>query len=187
MKTNLYVHRSRFDIVLFGDLPTVPDARTLVGYINVVGGDNPSWLYQTDLVECRWCASQWDTIPPDSVWRIRGVFETLYTNVRSESLDFRNTPLEHRYNLSVRWKIFKRFAMNERSLCSSYIYTLELLAHRERLLWKDGTTFIPFKEINPQGYRGVWINTNIQYKAIDEVLTVRDSFEDGHRLEVLNV
>ena len=77
------------------------------------------------------CTSLWNDIPNDTLWRSRGEKQTLYTQVRRDSLDFHNTPLEQRYNLSPNQVYIER-------------------AENDRDRWVAGKVFIPSKIPTPR-------------------------------------
>ena len=81
-----------------------------------------------------------------------GFLETLHTSVRSDSLDFRGTPLEHRYNPCTQRRILKRLDMDK---VGCYIHRLGRLAYRDRILWEGGMTFVPFKRSTPVNHGSV--------------------------------
>ena len=116
-----------------------------------------------------WCASKWAKTPTDTLWRDQR--DVLLTHVMHESLNFQNTPFEHRYNL-----------------IASYTYAAEqkLLASKEYRTWSRGfEAFIPFKKPHPEGYQGVWGNFDDWIMWDQAEMRVHDKYDSGvHLLKV---
>ena len=172
MKPCIHVERSGRCYGHFGDSPpSHKNKNILVGCLYHLREDG---ICRVDVYQAGrgdWCASLWDTIPPDELWRVRGYRETLFVRVTSANLCWRNTPLEHRYNLHL--GDGARFS------------ELEILAKKERLMWEGKRkTFIPFKNPHPQGYQGVWMKLEVWPVRIHEVFHVRDRFSPDHTLEM---
>ena len=102
-----------------------------------------------------WCVSEWETIPPDTLWGAREKELVFFTYVLSSNLDFRNTPLEHLYgrDTSIPWEGPRK-------------------------------AFIPFKEPHPQGYQGVWASLEVWPKMMRKIISVYDTFSPDHVLEM---
>ena len=131
---------------------------------------NPPSLYQWGARDGgHWCVSRWSSIPPDPLWLIPGDEGVMITQLINGSLNFINTPLEHRHNLSIHEDDPE----------------LKILAENELLLWKGSrNTFIPFKRIHPQGYQGVWMSPNMDVGDMGWATNVYDKFTSGHVLVV---
>ena len=129
----------------------------------------PVEVYQLGMNLDVWCCSRWETVPEDALWRARGHKEAFYTSVVGGNLDWRNTPLEHRYNLSI---------------TNGSSSELEILAYNEDMMWGDGNTFIPFKEAHPQGYQGVLVSFDVWSRSNVTTLRVIDRFSPTHLLEL---
>ena len=116
-----------------------------------------------------WCCSQWEQIPPDELWFIHGTMGYFFTVVLIDSLNFTNTHLELRYNLSI----------------NRDDPELEILAENERLLWLgDRELFVPFKTPHPQGYQGVWMSARLSMTVLDGLtIHVCDRFRPHHHLK----
>ena len=171
MRPFIYVNRGLDHYGPFGKNPAPPGKRVHIGYINPSDEEwiNPAWIYQVH-TNRSWSASRWDIIPDDGLWTLFGPNETFYTYVESSDLDFRNTPLEHRYILSTLY---------------NYNAEIHILAENEKLLWEgEGKTFIPFKRPYPQGYQGVWITVNACPGDMHVIISVNDSFSPSHLLEM---
>ena len=118
-----------------------------------------------------WCASYWETIPVDELWRWLDQPRSLNTYTSLRKLDFRNTAFEHRSNL------------NDLEGGDA----LYQLADLERATWGDShCEFIPFKRPHPQGYQGVWGNFDPLLKNLmADGFPVKDAFESGvHTLKL---
>ena len=170
MKPYLCVEGGSIDYGVFGDPPS-QGRRTHSGYLH--GGED-GWLRSTFTyqigIEKFECASQWDTIPYDTLWRARGSHDIFITYVRKSNLNFRNTPLEHRHN-----KYLNRTKSD---------HQLNRLASKEYQMWKGmDKAFIPFKTPNPQGYQGVWMSLDSWLISAGACLRVYDKYSPNHRLE----
>ena len=163
---NLYTH--------LDGVPSPPENPERVGYVEeyCTGKIWPDGkhIYQVGASKWGdWCCSQWEQPPPDELWLINGRMGVLFTYVKTDNLNFSNTPLELRHSLSVH----------------PDDPTLEILAQNERLLWRGARkTFIPFKRSYPQGYQGVWMNPYLMTSAIGSIIHVHDKFRPGHVLEI---
>ena len=113
-----------------------------------------------------WCPSDLETIPVDELWQWMGRPNSFSTRALFKRMDFRNTAFEHRFNL------------NDREGGDDTLYQL---ADLERATWGDSyCEFIPFKNPNPQGYKGVWGNFDTCLKNLrDHCSPVNDAFESG--------
>ena len=82
--------------------------------------------------------------------------------VKTVNLNFRNTPLEHRYNMSIH--------ISNPERCS--------LTQGER------ATLIPSKSPNPQGYQGIWTSPDFEVLAVGKVFHGHFGPHFGGRLGV---
>ena len=172
MEPHIGIIHARTYTDLFGNSES-PGKRKFVGYVDVLhrheNWDGTPSVYQVGIENVGdWCVSEWCTIPSDALWWVPGNKGYLATHVITSNLNFINTPLEHRYNLSVR----------------TFDSKLLTLARNERVLWKgDRKTFIPFKRPHPQGYQGVWMSTDLKVRGFSRSVWVHDEFTSGHVLE----
>ena len=144
-----------------------------VGHMGSTPGGWDVWdiapnVYQLGIDDWEdWCCSHWARPPPDALWQVRGKEWTLFTRVMDTNLNFINTPLEHRHNLSIRRNDLE----------------LKILAENERHLWKGSrNTFIPFKRPHPQGYQGVLMSPSLEVGDMGHSTYVYDDFTSGHVL-----
>ena len=125
-----------------------------------------------------WCASNWETVPHDDLWKMCGPNDRFLSLLQFYNLDFRGTPFEHRYNEYVsRRKYWNSLRIN--------IY-LTKLAEQERNVWgRHCEVFIPFKRPNPQGYQGMWGLFDTPLAHLWDSIHVHDTLEsDLHKLKV---
>ena len=170
MKPRLQVQLDNGRCRAFGALPTHPPAILYkIGYMDNISSywERPAQVYQ-EVAYGPWCASRWDTIPPDELWRCRGEDGMLLTSVLRANLDWRSTPFEHRYNLSM-----------ERTRTDELI----TLAGREYIVWGESSSFIPFKGSRPQGYQGVVVSFDCLSES-STILDVYDAFSPNHVLRM---
>ena len=180
MQPHVYIEHGTITYGPFGDSqPNNIDEILRIGYIDECHGDwrTPAIAYQTMTgVGGKWCPSRWETIPDDALWRARGLVDSFCMYVRVANLDFRNTPLEQMYNLSLQGMVLNG---------SERMSELETLARNERLLWEGvHKTYIPFKKPHPQGYQGIWVNLREWPESICEIIYVHDRFSPTHLLEI---
>lgn len=171
MKTHIYIGRGDDRFGPFGDRcpPNAVEGDRVGQLFNDEGEDSQiQSIYQVGASKASWCASLWDTIPPDILWRFDGSKYTLFTVVKKYTLDWRNTPFESRYNLSIHKEEWS---------------DLEMLAKGERKLWGiHCTAFIPFKDPHPQGYKGVWGNFDLWLWSRCPDMKTHDELSSGYHV-----
>ena len=118
-------------------------------------------------VTIKWCASYWDEIPSDELRGYIG-WDMLLTYVIHSNLDFTNTPFQHRYN---------------KYTVKPYYPQLGILAMMEENFWGvEAEAFIPFKNPQPSGYKGVWGNFNKVPRKCQGRIRVQDRFTHSNVL-----
>ena len=155
-----------------------------IGYMKPLNGKSLSLWQESGPMG--WCASNWTHHPVDELWSLE-VGNRLLTRADIESLDFRNSPFEQRWNYreTQLQRGFSNWSFIDQISIDYDFSDLDDLAHEEELLWgKDYSAFIPFKDPHPEGYKGVlgrfhgWMT----YKAYS--LLVQDKFDSKHILEL---
>ena len=162
----IYIMRDEGRVGPFGEGSRPPGWMEPVGW--VISHNSQMELYQPMEERSKWCVSVWETIPPDTLWLGGiGVKSSVYTIARFSNLDFRGTPFEHRY------------------LEHTCRYNRELaqLALNEYCLW--GPTceaYVPFKNPQPSGYKGVYGNFGVRFTHDKPIVDVYDMFLSGNHV-----